>query len=289
LGTWPIAGSDGIPGYGRFDEERGRTVLESAIAAGLTLFDTASVYGAGAAERLLGDVLERMSAPAIVCTKGGWDLERGAFNPDPSFVSRDFERSRQRLRRARVDIYLLHSPPPELIGVRELYRPLVALRRANQVQHIGVSVRALPDAWLTLDRPEVEVVELPFNIALADGSDVLARLAAAGKGVIVREALGNGLLTGKYRIGARFEEGDFRSQWPAGVTDAQKHLRAWAPYRRRTESWVRFALRFVLDRPEVSTVVVGASQPGQLEELTVAAAVAPSASGRPAVGAAMVG
>jgi aryl-alcohol dehydrogenase-like predicted oxidoreductase len=71
LGTWPIAGSDGIPGYGRFEEARARSVLEHAIESGLRFFDTADVYGAGTAERLLGEALEGQAFSAVVCRGPG--------------------------------------------------------------------------------------------------------------------------------------------------------------------------------------------------------------------------
>lgn len=265
LGTWPLAGSTGILGYAGIDETVAHDIVTTAIASGVTLFDTANVYGDGLAERLLGKLL----APShLVCTKGGWDVERGRFNSDPAFIEEAFLRSRERLSRQVVDIYLLHNPPGHLIGVADLYRPLLSLRSRGLVRLIGVSVATPRDAWLTLDVDHVDVVQLPYNFALSEADQgFLQRAHAQGRAVLVREALGNGLLTGKYRSVSQFSRDDFRSRWPADlVTTAAAALAEWQPFRRAGESWVEFALRFVLDRPEVSAVVVGARTVEQIIE-----------------------
>jgi aryl-alcohol dehydrogenase-like predicted oxidoreductase len=160
--------------------------------------------------------------------------------------------------------------------LRSLYRPLLELRERGWIRHLGVSVAAVGDAWLTLERPEVEVVQLPYNLALSEADQgLLQRLHDAGKGVLIREALGNGLLTGKYGARTRFSSADFRSAWrPEMLRAALAAAAAWEPYRRPGESQIHFALRFVLDRPEVSAVLVGARNPAQIEALAAAGGIA---------------
>ena len=278
LGTWPLAGNDGLPGYGRCDRDLALATLRSALEAGVTFIDTAPVYGGGLAERMIGQVLQRFPSPVVVCTKGGWDPSTSTFDPDPRKLERQVHESLERLQRDVLDVYLLHNVPARLMGVRELYQPLVALREKGRIGHIGVSVVHARDAMLAIDRSEIEVVELPYNFIHPEAEDVLPGLASAGKGVVVREALANGLLAGRHGPATRFAPDDFRSTIPSEVRAwIDSEMRAFEPYRRTGEEWIDFALRFVLDRPEVSTVLVGARTPEHVKAFGRAGEIAASA------------
>lgn len=280
FGSWPIAGSCGIPGYDASDPETARITIREAVAGGITLFDTADVYGDGAAETLLGEVLEPIRQDVTICTKGGWDLIQNAPNFSPKFLRDRVEASLGRLRTNFIDIYLLHSPPAHLIGIRDLYQPLVHLRERGRIRYIGVSVAHANDALLAIDVPEVEVIQLPYNLLLPDaewGAFLYNRRGSAGKGLIIREALGNGLITGKYSHPSQFTKHDFRSTLSAEyLTQVQEQLNRLCPYRRQEESMVQFALRFVLDRPQVASVLVGARTPEQLQEALHVGEITPS-------------
>lgn len=269
LGTWPLSGNAGMQGYGRINESTAKKTVIAALDAGVTFFDTADIYGAGFAERLLGELVSPLGDNISICTKGGWDLESNAFNPDLAFIERRIANSQDRLRCDRIAIYLLHSPPPSLIGVREIYRPLVRLKRRGVLGAIGVSVNAIEDAWLTLDLPEIEVVQFPYNFLLdrfAPG--LLQALHAAGKSIIAREVLGNGLLTGKYRHADQFDADDFRAYWlPGQIESIVDAMNFWKPFLKSGETWTEFAWRFVLDRTEIDRILVGASEPGHVIEL----------------------
>lgn len=278
LGTWPLAGNAGLPGYGELDSSSAEATVKKALDAGVTFFDTADVYGDGYAESLLGRLLERETREVSICTKGGLDLATGEFNAAPKFLERQFNASRDRLRKDRIDVYLLHNPPQNLLGLRELYRPLIKLRDWGLVDHIGVSVSLPAEAWLMLDRPEVEIIQVPFNFLYSDiDNGLLTQLCCAGKGILVREALANGLLTGKYESAVQLPGSDFRSQAPDQLFQAvSERMTTFNHYRRNEESWVDFALRFVLDRPEVFCVVVGARRPEHISAFFTAGQIKPS-------------
>jgi aryl-alcohol dehydrogenase-like predicted oxidoreductase len=123
LGTWPLAGNDGLAGYGPRDDARAEETIRRALEIGMSVFDTADVYGDGYAESLLGRLLtEHGDSRSIVITKGGMIASDGTFDRDPDALRRRVAASRDRLQRATIDVYLLHNPPPYLLGIAEIYR-----------------------------------------------------------------------------------------------------------------------------------------------------------------------
>lgn len=287
LGTWPLAGNEGLAGYGRVVVEQAEATIEAALEAGIFLFETGSVYGCGLAEQLLGRALHGR-ADAIVVTKGGFSKFSQGQAIEAQELLKEFHLSRERLQRETIDVYLLHNPPPHLIGLRESYRPLLRLRERGLVRKIGVAVAQPSHAWLALDRPEVEVIQIPFNVLQSEAEfGLLERASSLGKGILARETLLNGLLAGRYNRLTRFPGDDFRAEIPAttrnAVFDAMDGLE---PFRRPNESWVDFALRFVLDRPEISCAVVGARRAEQIQALARAGQLSSSPLRHQSIGAA---
>ena len=279
LGTWPLAGNDGLPGYGALDPERAEATVQAAVEAGISVFETANVYGDGFAERLLGRLIPD-DAGQVVCTKGGFAMFSGAAAFTPEALVNEFEASCERLNRQVIDVYLLHNPPPHLIGLLDVYRPLLKLRDQGRLRHLGVAVRASHDGWLALDRPEISIVQLPYNILQCEADDGFLEAAARyGKAVLARETLVNGLLPNHRNGQAVYAADDFRSSIPIALRRSiDENIQRLDPYRHRHESWVDFALRFVLDRPEIACAVVGARRPEQIKALKTAGLIHPSAA-----------
>ena len=278
LGTWPLAGDAGIGGYGPVDPASAEETVRAALSAGITLFETANVYGDGFAEDLLGRLVPDDNGRYLICTKGGFGQFDRMDNFHPDGLEKECLESRERLRRETVDIYLVHNPPPQMIGLPDLYRPLLRLKERGYISHIGVSVRLVQDAWLALDRPEVEVIQLPFNLLQTDAEQgLLHRAYQQGKGVFARETLANGILSGHYSPKSMFGEGDFRQDLPDHIWKAvQQAHSVYDRYRRTGENWVDFALRYVLDRPEISSAVVGSRKPEHIASLVKAGAISSS-------------
>jgi aryl-alcohol dehydrogenase-like predicted oxidoreductase len=274
LGTWPLAGNAGLNGYGKKDETAAESTIYEALAAGITIFDTADVYGDGFAESLLGRILPGGAAVFIV-TKGGLIPSSGQFEWNSDAITRRAEASLNRLRRNTLDAYLLHNPPPYLLATGDIYRYLERLRSRNMVRFLGVSVARAEDAWLILDRPEVDIIELPFSLTnLTADFGLITEAARRGKAVVAREVLANGFLSDCALAGKSFEAADFRASVPSEVVDQiRQTTTAWSAYRRSDESWTDFALRFVLDRPEVSVALVGTRKPDHIPALKRAGTV----------------
>lgn len=266
LGTWPLSGNRYFPGYGKGHTELARGVLKAAVQGGVEFLDTALAYDAGHINRTIGNLFPAGSDNITICTKGGWDLDQGAFNPDPSFLRNQVINNLTTLQRDCLDIFLLHSPPAEFIAEPRIYGPLLELREQGKIKAIGVSVRHFEDAWQVLLAPEIDVVQLPYNPVLW-GKDrgLIAALGKQDIGIIAREILVNGTLA---KTNDFYPIDDFRAHWPLELHQQVFTAKAdWESYRRGHESWLEFALRFALDRSEICTALVGARKREHIDDL----------------------
>jgi aryl-alcohol dehydrogenase-like predicted oxidoreductase len=267
LGTWAMGGDE----WGPSDDARSRAVLRAAVEAGVTLIDTADVYGLGHSEALIGEAVPP-DEPAIVVTKGGWDITTdppvvgGARRRyDRAYLESAVEASLRRLRRQVLDVYLLHNPTR---ADHDADAPMATLRRLRDrglVRHVGASVGAADDALAAIEHG-VEVLEVPFNVVRPWARDVLTTAAARGVAVIAREPFERGLLTGKYGTDATFPPGDHRNDkgrdWLAAAQPHAARVREVAD--RRGVPPAAVALAFPLSYPEVAVVIAGARAPEQL-------------------------
>ena len=257
-----------------------RAALRAALDAGITFFDTADVYGQGDSERMLGRALGGRG-DAVVCTKAGLCLglsqrairwikplaapmlrrwrgaRRGTLGAreavqrqcfEPAYLRRCIEGSLRRLRRAALDVFLLHNPLPGCIDAGGVFGLLAGLREKGLIRHYGVSCgRAEHAAW-ALDQPGVEVVELPVSVVAPEAlAGALPAAAARRVGVVAREVLGGGAALEDARVITLCAHATGRT--PAGVAlqfaaravrggvvlvrmDSRRHvaenLRAWA-------------------------------------------------------------
>ncbi len=284
FGGWAIGGSAFGNGYGNTDDEVSRAAIRCALELGVTLFDTADVYGHGHSEALLGEVLNAWPGPPpIVVTKGGINFYRrdGTLEPDwtPLALAHAVQQSLMRLRRESLDIFLLMNPPVEELDRFRVWETLDALRRAGKIKYYGASVAEPSDGvWLLKNNLPVDVLEVGYSLFYQGATTELLPLARKRKvGILAREPLANGFLTGKYSSAALFGEGDIRAALPpeyvAAMAEAAAKLSFLQRDGARTPS--QAALRFVLDDPAVSCVVVGAKTPAQMEENVGAASVPP--------------
>ena len=285
FGGWAIGGDNPAHAWGSYgpvDDDASRMAIRRALELGVTLFDTADVYGHGHSEMLLGEVINSWPRKdeIVLVTKGGINFYRegevAEFDFTPYAIANAVEHSLARLRRDTLDIYMLMNPPvAALTETSQAQDSLAALQRAGRIGSIGVSAATVADAdaLLASDFP-LDVIEVPFN--LFDQSAVLSVLPAAEKrkiGVLAREPLANGFLTGKYSSSSRFAETDLRAgmppQYRAALFEASAELTALLYKSERTLT--QASLRFVLDEPGVTAAIPGAKTAEQVEENVKAA------------------
>ena len=284
FGGWAIGGSEWGSAYGPTDDAVSRAALRAALEAGVTLFETADVYGHGHSEALLGEVLSAWPGPPpTVVTKGGLNFYRRdeTLEPDwtPLALAHAVQQSLARLRRGTLDVFLLMNPVVEDLEKYKVWDTLDALRRAGKIRYYGVSVAEPSDGlWLLQNQCPVDVLEVAYSLFYQGASVELLPLARKrGVGILAREPLANGFLSGLYAPDTVFPEGDIRAALPREYVAAMTETAARLAF--LTESGTRTltqaALRFVLDDPAVPCVVAGAKTPAQVLENVGAAFLPP--------------
>ncbi|UIN29525.1 aldo/keto reductase [Microbacterium binotii] len=208
LGTWQL-GAD----WGDVDEADALAVLGTAADAGVTLFDTADVYGDGRSEQLIGRFLrERGEHGITVATKMGRRLPQEKANYSPENFRAWTERSRRNLGVETLDLVQLHCPPSSVIDDASTYDELDRLVDDGAIAAYGVSVETSAQALAAISRPGVTNVQIilnPFRLKPLD--EVLPAAADAGVAVFARVPLASGLLSGRYTSQTRFAANDHRS------------------------------------------------------------------------------
>lgn len=268
-------------------------VVQAALDAGITLFDTADVYGRepGLSEELLGRALGRRREDVVVATKFGMDMNgvNGAdFGARGSrrYVMRAVEASLRRLGTDWIDLYQLHAPDPRT-PVEETLAALDDLVRAGKVRYVGHSNRA---GWQIADAEHVarargltRFVSAQNHYNLLDRRaelEVLPAAQAYGLGVLPYFPLANGLLTGKYSRGTA-PEGSRLTQTRQHLledTDFDQLARFGSFARDRGLSEVEVAFSWLASRPAVASVIAGATSAEQVRQNAVSAAWVPSAA-----------
>lgn len=283
FGAWAI-GAD----WGTVDDADSLRALHAAADAGVTLIDTADVYGDGRSERVVGRVLrERPDAGLTVATKMGRRLPQLPEN----YVRENFlawtERSRQNLQVDTLDLVQLHCPPTAVYRSDAVYDALDELVQLGRIAAYGVSVEECEQALTAIARPAVASVQIILNcLRTKPLEQVLPAAQAAGVGIIARVPLASGLLSGKYDEHTRFASDDHRNYNRNGEAFDIGETFAGVPYEvglqavREIASVVpsgvamaQFALQWIIAQPGVTTVIPGARSADQARANASAAGI----------------
>ncbi|MGV8910410.1 MAG: aldo/keto reductase [Propionicimonas sp.] len=208
LGTWQL-GAD----WGVVEESDALAVLGAAADTGVTLFDTADVYGDGRSETIIGAFLKARSGHGItVATKMGRRVEQVAENYTPKNFRAWTSRSRANLGVDTLDLVQLHCPPSAVIENPATYDALDELVADGVIAAYGVSVETCAQALAAISRPGVTNIQIiinPFRLKPLDA--VLPAAAAAGVSIFARVPLASGLLSGRYSATTTFSANDHRT------------------------------------------------------------------------------
>ncbi|MEZ4297094.1 MAG: aldo/keto reductase [Polyangiaceae bacterium] len=265
LGTWGLSGD----GYGAVIDAEVDRVIDAALAHGITLFDTADVYGGGAMEKKLGERLPK--GTVFVVTKIGTDLSEkpGRKRMDPGFLEESLDRSAERLKRP-VDIALLHNPSLKALEQGEACGFLREQKNIGKVRLWGVSAGSLDVARSAIEKG-AEVIELAYNLTVpGDLHAIAGEIAEKGTGVLARSVLAYGLLAGHWTAEREFYPGDHRAdRWTreelrirVAQLDGMREVASKYVLTLRAA-----ALRFVLANELVSSAVLGPRSVAQMEQL----------------------
>jgi aryl-alcohol dehydrogenase-like predicted oxidoreductase len=270
----------------RIDLEATRKVADKAIELGITLFDTADIYGnMGGSESMLGEILGARRKDIVLATKFAGPMSAGVARRDASrrYIMSAVEASLTRLKTDWLDLYQLHFPD-HLTPMEETLRALDDLVQQGKVRYIGCS--NLP-AWQIVEAAWISKHEhLTSFVSCQDEYSLLVRdiereklpvIEAYGLGVLPYFPLASGLLTGKYTRGAEpSEDSRFGKIKRLGERygseqnwDAVEHLQKFSAARGHT--LIELAFSWLLARPSVASVIAGATKPEQLEQNVKAA------------------
>ena len=288
FGAWAIGGT-----WGDVKDDESLAALQRALDLGVNFFDTADAYGDGRSEQLLARLRKERSEPFYVATKAGRRLSphvASGYNREnlTAFV----ERSLKNLEVDALDLLQLHCPPTEVYYMPEVFGILDDLVQAGKLRYYGVSVEKVEEALKAIEYPDVQTVQIIFNMFRQRPTDLFFGEAERRKvGILARVPLSSGMLSGKMSPTSTFQEDDHRrfnrrgESFDRGETfsglDYETGLRAVEDLRALIPPGMtmsQMALRWILMFPSVTCAIPGAKRPAQVDE-NVAAADLPDLSG----------
>jgi aryl-alcohol dehydrogenase-like predicted oxidoreductase len=273
LGTWAIGGSE----WGQVSEEDAIATCLAIFDHGINLIDTAPIYGRGRAEEIVGKVMQQHGRREsfYIATKAGleWNTDGVFANSTPERLRQEFEDSLRRLKTDYVDLYQIHWPDTA-IPVERAAEFLLALYEQGKILAIGVSNFSVEQMTAFRGVAPLHSNQPPYNIFERDiEQSVLPYCREHSIAVLSYSSLCRSLLAGRLTEQTVFPEDDIRRVDPkfqpprfAQYLKAVSRLDAFAR-ERYGKRVLELAVRWVLDRPGVSTALWGAKRPDQLSEI----------------------
>ncbi len=277
FGAWGIGGD----AWGSTDDQTSLAALNTAIDLGVNFIDTADVYGNGHSEQLIAQVRKARSEQLIVATKAGRRLDpHTASGYNRQNLTGFVERSLHNLQTEALDLLQLHCPPSEVYDMPEVFGILDDLMQQGKIRFYGVSVERVDEALKAITYPNVQSVQIIFNMFRHKPAEQFFAAAREHRvGILARVPLASGMLTGKFRPQTQFAPNDHRNYnrhgeaFDQGETfsgvdyetglQAVEQLRPLVP---QGATMAEFALRWILMFPEVTSAIAGAKNPQQVQD-----------------------
>lgn len=273
----PIAlGTNFVGGYnmyGDVDEEAGKQTVRDAIDAGVTMLDTAFIYGPRRSEELIGEVLKEYKREDIViATKAAHrELDNGDMVMDnsPEFLKQAVEDALERLQTEYIDLFYIHSPD-EKTPKDEAVQALFELKEQGKIKAIGVSNFSVAQLIEANKDNHVDVIQNQYNLLDREAEEEMLEYTSAKQITFIPFfPLAAGLLAGKYDENAKFE--DLRSNLPFYQENQFKEnlnkvdkLKTLA--QKYDEEVAQIVLAFYLTRPSLDVIIPGAKNGNQIKE-----------------------
>lgn len=284
LGTWQL-GAD----WGEVSESDATAVLQAAVDGGVTVFDTADVYGDGRSEKLIGAFV-RERDDVTVLTKMGRRAEQTLKNYSLDHFREWNDRSRANLGVDTLDLVQLHCPPDDVYASDEVFDVLDDFVAEGRIARYGVSVETCAQALAAIARPHVSSVQIILNaFRMKPLDEVLPAATQTGVAIIARVPLASGLLSGRFNHDTTFGADDHRNYNRNGEAFDVGETFAGVPYDVGVEAAQRFAsiahglgiqpatlaLRWIVAQPGVTSVIPGASSVDQAQANAAAGSAEP--------------
>lgn len=266
LGTNAVGGHNLYP---NLDEEQGKDVVRAAIENGVTLLDTAFIYGPGRSEELVGEVVKEYNREdVVIATKGAhyFDSDETKLSNDPEFLKEQVENSLKRLQTDYIDLYYIHFPD-ENTPKDKAVATLQELKEQGKIKAIGVSNFSLEQLKEANKNGHVDVVQLEYNLLNRENEEILNYTAENNITFIPYFPLVSGLLAGKYDENTTFN--DLRADNPEFQGERFKEnlkkvdkLRDIA--KEHNVEVAHIVLAFYLTKPSLDVIIPGAKRKDQV-------------------------
>lgn len=266
-GAWQLGTSDV---WGAMSDREALALVRKALDLGCNLFDTAPNYANTHSERLLGKALQGVRDDVVLVTKFGHSHDREAdFSEEWMWAS--LHDSLARLQTDYVDVFLLHSPPPDCQnGAHPVWDAMRRAQEQGKIRFYGASLDDASEIRTCLESSDAQVLEVLFNILHQDCRRAFDRVRLDDVGLIAKVPLDSGWLSGKYDARSRFT--GVRSRWaPAEIQQRADLVNQLAWLTEDGTPLPQKALAFLLAYPEVASVIPGVRSQAQLQANLAAA------------------
>lgn len=273
FGTWAAGGDM----WGAIEDADVVAAMRRAFELGVNWYDTADAYGWGHAEELVAQAFEGRRDEVFIATKVG--IRREGFSLNPDYIVQACDASLRRLRTDRIDLYQIHWPGDRNTPLEDSWSAMASLQDAGKVRLIGVSnfrvkhlERCEPIRHVDSNQPE-------YSMLIRDADEeVVPWCGEHGTGVVTYGSLAYGLLTGKFKAGTEFPESDWRSgSMGIDYYDRLFQQKAFERHLVTIEQLKQIAaglnitvgqlaIAWILRLDAVTSAIVGAKRPAQIEE-----------------------
>jgi len=287
LGTWQLGSAD----WGVVEGEAAFAILQQFADLGGNFIDTADVYGMGISEKTIGKFLKTIQKEIFVASKLGrrHDAPNGwPQNFTYEAMRRQAEDSLSHLGMEQLFLEQLHCIPTDELRSGKVFDHLRLLQQEKLIRYWGVSVETSEEALLCLEQEGLASLQIIFNLFRQHiAEEVFAKAKEKNVAIIVRVPLASGLLTGKFNEQTTFSEKDHRNfnangeAFNAGETFSGIEFKEGVKFAKEIaallpdERLAQWAMRWILDHPEVTTVIPGASKPSQVKSNMEASSLPP--------------
>jgi len=269
-------------GWGKVSESQLVKAVHEALDSGITLFDTAPIYGFGHSEELLGKALGAHRRNVILATKVGFtwkknDAFEGFIDNSPANINQEIDISLKRLRTDYIDLYQIHWPDSNT-PIEDTLLAMGNLRRAGKIRCIGCCNFSLDLLKEAIKYAEISTIQIPYSLVDRKfEGDLLPFCGENNIAVLAYSPIARGFLSGKYDENTTFSLNDHRSRSEDEYFQSEalpknlrilENLKFIAKKLNKTPSQI--ALRWVLENAHVTTAIFGAKNSAQVGENTAA-------------------
>lgn len=275
FGGAAISGEGAGYGFGDITEDASINLLKYAYDRGYRVFDTAPIYGFGESERRIGKAFKNMREKVFIVSKSGvtWaENKRVDMTNDPGVTRKMLEQSLKDLGTEYIDLFMVHWPDAN-VDIRRTVEVLAQAKHEGKIKHIGLCNTFKDDFLKASETAKIEVIQSQFNFFEQDAKNEIFPLCKEyNVSFMSWGTLDKGIITGRVNKDRKFDSSDCRSWAPWWKSiDKESRFKAMEKIKTKLDELehtpVEFALSFNLSNPEITSLLCGARNEGQIDSL----------------------